>query len=50
MQIESDKQFLIAQKTKGRPGCMLRIDRKNQIIEECIKEQLINTLERKKSL
>lgn len=48
MKIESDKQFLIAQRTKGRPGCMLGIDRKNQQLEECNDKKLKNMLERKK--
>jgi len=48
MKIESDKQFLIAQKTKGRPGCLLGIDRKNQKLEESIEKKLKNKLERKK--
>ncbi|KAL4100680.1 hypothetical protein QTP88_020714 [Uroleucon formosanum] len=48
MKIECDKQFLIAQKTKGRPGCLLGIDRKNQKLEECIEKNLKNKLERKK--
>lgn len=33
IKIESDKQFLIAQRIKGRPGCMLGIDKKNQKLE-----------------
>ncbi|KAL4104515.1 hypothetical protein QTP88_019810 [Uroleucon formosanum] len=48
MKIECDKQFLIAQRTKGRPGCLLGIDRKNQKLEECIEKNLKNKLERKK--
>lgn len=48
MKIESDKQFLIAQRTKGRPGCLLGIDRKNQKLEECIEKNLKYKLERKK--
>lgn len=48
MKIESDKQFLIAQRTKGRPGCLLGIDRKNQKLEERIEKNLKNKLERKK--
>ncbi|KAL4091591.1 hypothetical protein QTP88_026257 [Uroleucon formosanum] len=38
MKIECDKQFLIAQRTKGRPGCLLGIDRKNQKLEECYRQ------------
>ncbi|KAL4125926.1 hypothetical protein QTP88_010163 [Uroleucon formosanum] len=48
MKIECDKQFLIAQRTKRRPGCLLGIDRKNQKLEECIEKNLKNKLERKK--
>ncbi|XP_050547295.1 uncharacterized protein LOC126908982 [Daktulosphaira vitifoliae] len=47
MKIESDKKFLIAQRTKGRSGCMLGIDRKHQKLEERIKKRSINFAERR---
>jgi len=37
MKIESDKQFLIAQRTNGRPGCILGIDRKIKNLKNALK-------------
>lgn len=48
IKIESDKQFSIAQRTKGRPGCMLGIDKKNQKLEERIEKKSIDAIKRKK--
>lgn len=48
IKIESDKQFLIAQRTKGWPGCMLWIDKNNQHLEDRIEKRSKNILERKK--
>lgn len=48
IKIESDKQFLIAQRTKGRPGCMLGIDKKNRKLEERIIKKSTDAIKRKK--
>lgn len=48
IKIENDKQFLIAQRTKGRPGCMLGIDKKKQKLEERIGKKSMDAIKRKK--
>ncbi|XP_050534000.1 uncharacterized protein LOC126901539 isoform X2 [Daktulosphaira vitifoliae] len=47
MKIESDKKFLIAQRTKERSGCMLGTDRKHQKLEERIEKRSTNFAERR---
>jgi len=45
IKIESDKQFLIAQKKKGRSDCMLRIDKKTQNFDKRV-QRLKSCMER----